>query len=692
MTKTAMMFRSSDIATLKRELLRISLFLLLLGVSVNLHAAFEKHLSWKSEVEQVGANEYNVKILCTLDDDWHLYSQFTDPGGPLPTEFRFEKNKDIELIGKPQEIGKLNKAFDNLFGVNVASFSDKVTFVQRVRIKDPDALLKGEFDGQVCKDEVGCMPFGPEKIEIRFGAQHTDKASSSAKDTIAAVQTASAPTPLADSLRLSQAMPAVKFDTTYASNSCSVRADKKEKGYWWIFIAGFLGGLLALLTPCVFPMVPLTVSFFTKNGKDRSQGIRKALIYGISIIVIYVLLGILITGIFGSDALNAMSTNIWFNLLFFVVFLVFAFSFFGYYEITLPSSWANRSDSLSSRGGNIGIFFMAFTLALVSFSCTGPIIGTLLVEAATGGGPALFHYIPLKPLLGMFGFSLALALPFTLFALFPQWLHSLPKSGGWLNTVKVILGFLELALSFKFLSVVDLTQNWGFFRIELFLGIWILIFALMTLYCFGIIRFPHDNPKEKPGKIRLALGVLSAAFVLYLASGYSYKPLKLLSGLAPPSSYNFKKENKEAFPHFTDYDKGIAYAREHHLPVLLDFTGYGCVNCRKIEENVWSDMEIQALMKKYVVISLYVDDRKPLEENEWFTSNATGQAKEIKTVGGKWSDFQARYFKTNSQPQYILINEKEQMLNQPVDYSFSADKKNYAAFLRCGLEMHEQLK
>lgn len=652
-------------------------------------AAFDQHISWKSEVEKISGDEFNIKIICTLDDDWHVYSQFTEANGPLPTEFRFEKNASVELIGKPKEIGKLKKQFDELFGVTVSSFSNTVTFVQRVKIKSPNVTLKGEFDGQVCKDEEGCIPFGPEKFSIPLSGAVSAATLDTSRDITK--QTETTDTLTAVSKGASSAV-AAKFDWKYAENSCSVQAQSKDKSYWWIFVAGFLGGLLALLTPCVFPMVPLTVSFFTKGGKDRKQGIRKALIYGTSIIVIYLLLGIIITGLFGSDALNAMSTNMWFNLLFFIVFVIFAFSFFGYYEITLPASWANKSDALSSKGGNIGIFFMAFTLALVSFSCTGPIIGTLLVEAATGGGPTLLNHIPLKPLLGMFGFSLALSLPFTLFALFPQWLHSLPKSGGWLNTVKVVLGFLELALAFKFLSVVDLTQNWGFFRIELFLGTWILIFTLLALFSFGLIRFPHDNPKEKLGKGRLAVGVASVVFVGYLLTGYSYKPLKLLSGLAPPSSYNFKKENKEELLHFTDYDQGLAYAKAHDLPVLLDFTGFGCVNCRKIEENVWSDVSIQSLMKRYVVISLYVDDRKPLPESEWFTSDATGKQKEIKTVGGKWSDFQARHFKTNAQPQYVLINTKEQLLNQPVDYSFSADKNNYAAFLQCGLTMHEQLR
>ena len=656
-------------------------------------AAFEQHLTWKSEVEQINDSEYKIKFICNLDEDWHVYSQYTEAGGPLPTEFRFVKNKDIELLGKPEEIGKLKKTFDNLFGVNVSSYANTVTFIQHIKSKSKQAVFRGEFDGQVCKDEVGCMPFGPETFSITLGGKSNSGSITALSDTTNVAKISVISSDTSDVSRYPIALSEQdRFDTTYMNNACSIKTTAQNRNNWWIFIAGFLGGLLALLTPCVFPMVPLTVSFFTKNGKDKKQGVRKALIYGISIIVIYLLLGILITGIFGSDALNAMSTNIWFNLLFFIVFVFFAISFFGYYEITLPASWSNKSDALSGRGGNLGIFFMAFTLALVSFSCTGPIIGTLLVEAATGGGPTLLNHIPLKPLLGMFGFSLALSLPFTLFALFPQWLQSLPKSGGWLNTVKVILGFLELALAFKFLSLVDLTQNWGVFRIEIFLAIWILIFSAMAMYCFGWIRFPHDHPTDKPGKPRVVFGIFSLLFVAYLLTGYNYKPLKLLSGLAPPASYNFKKNNKESFIHFTDYNQGLVYAKEHQLPILLDFTGYGCVNCRKIEENIWSDEQINVLMQQYVVISLYVDDKKPLDKNDWFSSGATGKQKEVKTVGGKWSDFQARYFKTNAQPQYILLNAKEQLLNYPVDYSFSADKNSYAAFLNCGLEMHEKLK
>jgi thiol:disulfide interchange protein DsbD len=339
---------------------------------------------------------------------------------------------------------------------------------------------------------------------------------------------------------------------------------------------------------------------------------------------------------------------------------------------------------LASKGGNLGIFFMAFTLALVSFSCTGPIIGTLLVETATRG--------QLYPAVGMFGFALALALPFTLFALFPQWLHSLPKSGGWLNTVKDILGFLELALAFKFLSIVDMTQNWGLLRWEPFLIIWGLIFIGLALYCVGIIRFPHDDKREKPGVVRYVIAVLSLVFTAYLAYGlFTYKPLKLLSGLAPPSSYNFKAGNEEQFHHFKDYNEGIAFAKKSNMPVLLDFTGYGCVNCRKVEEHVWTDKKVTDLLGQYVVISLYVDDRKELPQQEWFMSNATGKQREIRTVGQKWSDFQAKYFQTNSQPYYVLISPDEKLLNSPVAYQFASDVRNYTSFLECGLKMHEKL-
>lgn len=637
-------------------------------------AAFESHLTWKSEVEKISETEFKVKFICTLEEEWHTYSQFTKEGGPLPTEFRFEKNNDIELIGKAEEVGKKLKKFDELFGVDVTSFDGDVTFIQKVKIKNPKAVLKGEFDGQVCKDEVGCMPFGPEKFAINFiNAQQTTS-------VINGTDTSAKKITSTDSISTNPMLVTTdstnqKFDWSFAKNGCSVDAQTEHKSWLWIFIAGFLGGLFALLTPCVFPMIPLTVSFFTKGKKDKKSGIKDALLYGISIIIIYVGLGLIITSIFGSDALNAMSTNIWFNLLFFVVFIVFAISFFGVFEITLPSSWANKTDALASKGGHIGIFFMAFTLALVSFSCTGPIIGTLLVV----GGSSLF--------VGLLGFGIALALPFSLFALFPNWLQSLPKSGGWLTTVKVILGFIELALAFKFLSTVDMTMNWGILRFEPFMIIWILIFGTMAFYCLSIFfKTKHKNAVKM-------VGVVALLFTFYLLYALiSYKPVKLFSGIIPPTSYNFKTKNEEPFKHFKDYEEGMAYARAHNMPVLLDFTGFGCVNCRKIEDNVWSDEQVTERLKDYVIISLYVDDRKALSENEWFKSTATGKEREVKTVGQKWSAFQAEHFKTNSQPQYILINTKEQLLNQPVAYDFSKNISNYINFLECGLKMNAQLK
>ena len=668
-----------------KRILQYTNFLILLFFSLYLNAqGMQSHLSFKTSVETLGNNEYNLKITCTLDKDWHVFSQFTDDGGPLPTRFIFKNNKDIQLIGGVKEVGNLHKKFDELFGVNVSSFDNQVTFVQKVKVSNPKAIFEGEFDGQVCKDEEGCMPFGPEKLAFKFDNTIEEP---EINDTIGSSLVPANTSKSEDSILKSS-----KFDWQHADNGCSVQSEKKDKSMLLIFLFGFIGGLVALLTPCVFPMVPLTVSFFTKGGKDKKQGIKKALTYGLSIIVIYVLLGLVITSLFGSDALNAMSTNVWFNMAFFVIFVVFAFSFFGFYEITLPSSWANQSDSLASKGGNLGIFFMAFTLALVSFSCTGPIIGTLLVEAATGGGPTILGRIPIKPTIGMLGFSTALALPFTLFALFPQWLQSLPKSGGWMSTVKVTLGFIELALALKFLSIADMTQNWGILRIEPFLIIWIILFIVLAMYLLGVFQYFKKETKEHISIPRKLFGLASLGFAIYMAYGlFTYQPLKLLSGLAPPVGYNFKNEKNETFIHFKDYDEGLAYAKTHNLPILLDFTGFGCVNCRKVEEHVWTNPTIDKLLHKYVIISLYVDDRKEFPKEQWYESDATGKLREVKTIGQKWSDFQALHFKTNAQPYYVLIDKEERILNQPVDYSFSSSVDNYKKFLECGLNMEKQL-
>ena len=674
---------------MKQRLFQSILFGVLFLFIINADAqGIQSHLSFKTSTETLGNNEFNLKVICTLDKDWHVFSQFTDDGGPLPTRFIFKPNKDVQLIGKVQEVGKLHKKFDELFGVNVASFDNQVTFVQKVKVNNLNTTLEGEFDGQVCKDEEGCMPFGPEKFSFSFNNVRETNTTNQ-KDVAA---------PSSDkhiTINSESEQPQInnsKFDWQYADNNCSVQSERKDKSILLIFLFGFIGGLVALLTPCVFPMVPLTVSFFTKGGKDKKQGIKKALTYGLSIIVIYVFLGLVITSLFGSDALNAMSTNVWFNMAFFIIFVIFAFSFFGFYEITLPSSWANQSDSLAGKGGNLGIFFMAFTLALVSFSCTGPIIGTLLVEAATGGGPTILGRIPIKPTIGMFGFSTALALPFTLFALFPQWLQSLPKSGGWMSTVKVTLGFIELALAFKFLSIADMTQNWGILRIEPFLAIWIILFFALALYLFGLFRSAESKAKEKISLPRKIFSVTSLLFAVYMMYGlFTYKPLKLLSGLAPPVGYNFKKDKSETFIHFKDYDEGLAFAKTNNLPILLDFTGFGCVNCRKVEEHIWTNSAIDNLLHQYVVISLYVDDRKELPSKQWYISNSTGKEREVKTIGQKWSDFQALHFKTNSQPYYVLIDKEERILNQPVDYSFSSSVDNYKQFLECGLNMSKLL-
>jgi thiol:disulfide interchange protein DsbD len=650
-------------------------------------AAFKEHLTWKSEVEKISETEYKVKFICSLEDEWHTYSQFTKEGGPLPTQFRFDKNNDIELIGKVEEVGKKHSKFDELFGVDVTSFDGNVTYVQRVIIKKPNAILKGEFDGQVCKDEEGCMPFGPEKFAIRFDGKVvkdlqvtiTDTAQKKAGTTIIDTTSSNAIQPQ------HTINPSNKFDFSFAKNDCSVGETKKDLSYLWIFIISFLSGLAALFTPCVFPLIPLTVNFFTKGGKDKKEGLKKAFIYGLSIIVIYVALGLIVSTVFGADSLQWFSTSMILNLVFFIVFIIFGISFLGYFEITLPASWANKTDTLSSKGGFVGIFFMAFTLAIVSFSCTGPIVGTLLVQTAGKGN--------LAPAIGMFGFALALALPFMLFAMFPQWLQSLPKSGGWMNRIKVVLGFIEIALAFKFLSTVDLTQGWNVLKWEPFLIIWIIIFIALALYSFGFIKFPHDNPKEKPSLFLKSFGLLNLAFVAYLFYGLiTYQSLNLLSGIVPPSTYNFFHKEKSDLIHFDDYEKGLQYAKEHDMPILIDFTGHGCVNCRRIEDKVWSNSMVKEQMKKYVIVSLYTDDRKSLPENEWYSSNASGRTKEIKTVGGKWADFQIKNFQTIQQPQYILINNKEQLLNQPVAYDFSKEKSNYISFLKCGLKMNAQLK
>ncbi|MBK9354142.1 MAG: thioredoxin family protein [Bacteroidetes bacterium] len=629
---------------------------------------------WSYKVVAKGEETFEVTIKGKLKKGFHIYSQFIGEGGPIPLMLEFEKKAGVKLVGKALESGGLVKIDkDPVFDMPLSYFDKEAIFKQIISSSDPNAKINLEISGMAC-DESSCIQFGPDKLVIQLpGATKVD------------TNTFISTTPIVETIDTSIALAENKhkYNFNFDSNkdNCgNSEQSSNSQSLWMIFILGFLGGLLALLTPCVFPMLPLTVTLFLKSGK----GIKMALLYGLSIIVIYVTLGLIITGVFGSDALNVLATHPIFNIAFFLIFAIFALSFFGLFEISLPYSWANKTDAIASKGGLLGIFFMAFTLVLVSFSCTGPLIGTLLVEAATGGGPVLFGHILVKPLIGMLGFSIALALPFTLFAMFPQWLSAMPKSGGWMDTVKKILGFLELALAFKFLSTADMVSNWGILRIEPFLIIWMLIFGAMGLFCFGIIRF--GKPKEKLAPIRVILGVVSILFTAYLATGFSYKPLKLLSGLAPPTHYNFWGPKNEGCPAnlncFHDFDKGLEYAKAKKLPILIDFTGYGCVNCRKMEETVWVVPNVNKLMGEYVLISLYVDDRKPLPENEYYQSNANGQLRTIKTVGNKWSDFQALHFKKNSQPWYVLVDSDLNLLNKPVGTQSTDDFK---AFLECGL-------
>ena len=632
-------------------------------------------VKWDYTVEQTKPGEATLIFKATIEKDWHIYSQFTPEGGSMPMKFTFSPDNCYELVGKVNE-PKPHEEFDSTFGIKEFTFSGDITLKQKIKLNGNSCRIKGEINGQVCK--TSCIQFDTSFVftigKIKPGAI-----------LITTVETTSATGVFPADTEMS--VPAV-VNVAALESGCgsNEQESSKDKSYIGIFIAGMLGGLLALLTPCVFPMIPMTVSFFTKRSGSRKKGLMNALIYASSIIIIYVSLGLLVTIVFGSDALNALASNGFFNLTFFVIFIIFAISFFGAFEITLPSSWINKADAASDRGGLIGIFFMAFTLCLVSFSCTGPIIGTLLVEAANGRS-----YI--GPAAGMSGFAFALALPFALFAMFPSWLNSLPKSGGWLNTVKVALGFIELALALKFLSNVDLAYHWGFLKREIFIVLWIIIFSLLGFYMLGKIRFAHDSEVHHVTVSRLMFSLLSFSFALYLTPGIWGAPLKLISGFPPPEFYKEWKTTATDCPHdlncFHDFDEGMRYAKSQGKPVMIDFTGWSCVNCRKMEDNVWSDSKVlNRLAEKYVLISLYVDDKEKLPENQQAISPTTG--KKIKTVGNKWSDLQASVYKTNSQPYYVLLDNNGKTLAWPRGYT--PDIKTYLVYLDEGLCRYEKRK
>ncbi|MCB4809050.1 thioredoxin family protein [Tamlana sp. 62-3] len=628
-------------------------------------------VKWSTSVEKLSDKEYILVSKATIESGWHLYSQNVPENGPIPTSFIYDDGEEaIQIIGNTSE-EEGHTIDDPVFEMKIKFFENTVTFKQKIEVKESVETIEGFVEFMVC-DDTRCLP--PTEVDLVFKLNKTLPASNSAS------------------------VVEINTDTETANNN-----PESKKGLWTIFFVAFLSGFAALLTPCVFPMIPMTVSFFTKQSKNKAVGVKNAIIYGICIIVIYVLLGTAVTGIFGADALNALATNVWFNVIFFLLLVIFAVSFLGAFEIMLPNSWANKVDSQADKGGLVGIFFMALALAIVSFSCTGPIVGTLLVEAASKGG--------LAPIIGMLGFSLAIALPFALFAAFPGWLNSLPKSGGWLNSVKVVLGFLELALAFKFLSQADLVLQAHLLEREVFLAIWIAIFGTLAFYLFGKIQLPHDSPLTHISVGRLGLGLVVLSFTIYMIPGLWGAPLNLISAFPPPLEYSespygvgYTKVGGGAMaaahselpdgahllaPHdilaFNDYDKGLAYAKQIGKPVMIDFTGWACVNCRKMEQNVWPKPEVLNILKNDVVlISLYVDDKRPLEANE-VTESKLRPGKQLKYIGQKWSELQTIKYKANSQPFYVLMDHDEKNLVDPVGYT--PDVEAYKNWLQTGLNV-----
>ena len=627
----------------------------------------ENPVIWETDVNQLSDTEYELIVKGKIFEGWHVYSQFTAEGGSLPSDFDYKgAGIDYELLGITTE-SETESAYVEVFDVEETFFKNQAVFTQKIKLLNPEvSQINVNLFYQVCKEV--CIP-----VEIDFVFSLNGEAV--VKETVEVDERSKA---LSSSLKLD------------LKNKELLTQGQEEIGentsIWVIFALGFLGGLIALLTPCVFPMIPLTVSFFTKQSSNKSKGIANALLYGFFIVFIYFLLSLpfhLFDSV-DSQILNTIATNIWLNLAFFAIFVFFAFSFFGYYELTLPNSWANKMDAASSKvGGVLGIFFMAVTLAIVSFSCTGPILGGLL-----GGTTLAEGDVAINLTAGMTGFGVALALPFALFALFPAWLSSLPKSGGWMTTVKVVLGFLELGLALKFLSNADLVGHWGILKREVFLGIWILLGLLMALYLFGIFRFPHDGPKQKLSAGRKITGFLSIFFTLYLILGVSnLTNLKLLSGFPPPAFYSIFEQESDCplgIDCFKDFEEGLAYAQKINKPILLDFTGWACVNCRKMEENVWSEPDIFPILKNdYVLISLYVDDRKELPKDQQFDFQYdSGRVKRIENIAQKWGTFQDINFNAVSQPFYVLLSPDLEVLNSSIQNS---DADTYRLWLLEGL-------
>ena len=618
-------------------------------------------ITWDNSFEMVSDTEAVASFTATIDNGWHLYSTQLPDGGPSPTIVVWDKISGLEPTGDLTPDHAPIEKVDEMFELTLSWWEQKVTLTQHFKVTDPSTVhLEGYVEYSRCNDET-CIP--PTKEPFTFSGNASAATTDNASEQDAANAQLSA---------------ASELPATWTPVDTSGAEDSQSGSLWYIFLGGFLGGLLALLTPCVWPMIPLTVSFFLKKSGSRAKSILNASVYGLSIIIIYLLLGLIITLAFGASALNELSTNAVFNVFFFLMLVVFAISFFGAFDITLPSSWSNHIDS---RAGNttgfLSIFFMAFTLTLVSFSCTGPIIGTLLVEAATMGNMT-------GPAVGMFGFALALAIPFSLFSLFPSMLKEMPKSGGWLNSVKVVLGFIELALSLKFLSVADLTYHWHILDREVFVSLWIVIFFLLGIYLLGKLRFSHDSETKTIGTFRFFLAMISLAFSVYLLPGLWGAPLKAISAFAPPlTTQDFNLYEGGKFIEFDNYDEALSYADEHSMPVFVDFSGFGCTNCRKMETAVFENSEVEKLIQEnFVMVKLMVDDRKPLAQPMNVVEN--GKKLTLTTVGERWSYLQRYKFAANSQPYYVVVNSKGDMLSGP--YSYNEDIEKFLNFLQKGVD------
>jgi thiol:disulfide interchange protein len=684
---------------MKRVFSTLLMSFMFLAVQAQIHTP----VKWKIKLEDSGKPEKEIVFTAVADKGWHLYDMNLPAGGPVSTSITYETMKGAELVGKVVSSVAPTSVYDELFAMNLRWYSGTVTFTQKIKVTDAKAFkLAGELEFMACNDET-CLP--PERVEFSFNRKHitmTDAGvvagesdDQAAADSLSLALGTDSLSVSADGETAGQLVNPTKIAEVLSDNVDlwtpvidELKAfgesplDGSDSSLLFIFLAGFAGGFIALLTPCVWPMIPMTVSFFLKRTKNKKKAIKDAVMYGVSIIVIYLALGLLIIGIFGASALNDLSTNAVFNLLFFALLVLFAVSFFGAFEMVLPSSWTNKLDAKAdSTSGILSIFFMAFTLALVSFSCTGPIIGTLLVQAASMGSIV-------APAVGMFGFAFALAIPFSVFAIFPNMLQSMPKSGGWLNSVKVVLGFLELALALKFFSVADLAYGWRILDRETFLVLWIVIFAMLGFYLLGKIRFSHDSELKYVSVPRLFMAIVSLAFAVYMVPGLWGAPLKSISAFAPPLyTQDFNLYEDEVHAQFDDYEAGMAYAKKNNKPVMIDFSGYGCVNCRKMEASVWTNPGVKQIIENdYVLITLFVDDKTKLPEVIEIEEH--GKTRKLKTVGDKWSYLQRSKFGANAQPFYVLLDNNGKPLSH--SYAYDEDVNKYIQFLQGGLKNYKK--